>query len=56
MELDIPDVADYFPYAIYAIILGAVIMGFAQDHRALALYCIVIATVAVISYIWEAGI
>jgi len=48
------DVTSYLPYAIHAIIIGSVIMGLAQEHRALALYCIVIATVAVISYIWEA--
>jgi hypothetical protein len=54
MDIDL-ELASYLPYAIHAIVVGAVIIGLAQEHRALALYCIVIATLAVISYVWEEG-
>ncbi len=53
IEEYLPDLAYYFPYAIYAIVVGAIIMGLAQDHKALAIYCITMATVLLIVYIWD---
>ena len=43
----------YIPIAIYALMVGAILVSIAQEHRTIAIYLILLATAVVSMYVWE---